>query len=53
MWDSLGKTEEFFFTKDRDAAATTTMYMKIKQLVVDHIQGEALYRARFVLESLR
>jgi hypothetical protein len=53
MWDHLGKTREFFFTRDRDLASTTTQYMRIAHKNAQHIAQESFYIISLVLEELR
>jgi hypothetical protein len=53
MWDTLGLTEEFFFTRDRDKKNTTTTYMKIASLDVTHIIRDELFTVTIRLEGLR
>jgi len=53
IWDHLGKTKEFFFTRDRDLASTSTSYMRIVDMSVDHVSMDKLYTISLVLEDLR
>lgn len=53
MWDSIGSTEEFFFTRDRDSASSTTIYMRVADMTTEHIQMDDLFVVSFVLEELR
>jgi len=53
MWDELGITEEFFFTRDRDNASTTSMYMRLADFAVNHIQRDELFTIAMSLEELR
>jgi len=53
MWAALGATEEFFFTRDRDSADDTTIYMRIADMAMEHIQMDDLFVVTLALEQLR
>lgn len=54
IWDSLGRSGDFFFTKDRDKASTTTRYVHfLKDLKYKHIAREELFNIDIVIEDLR
>jgi hypothetical protein len=54
MWDYLGITKDFFFTRDRDNAGTTSHYARlIRDIQIQHIIRDELFSVSLGIEELR
>lgn len=53
IWDEIGYTKEFFFTRDRDKASSTTLYARLLNMKTQHVQRDELFVITFEVEELR